>query len=345
MAEKQVPGGFLGAGFFLDPSMFAWLTLSQVYDHGTVAADQTLVLTDAHGGGVVLDATNAGYTGTSALEITITGGATHFYRAGGFDSLSPTGTTTLFSLSVDGGVKFSVRGDAAIASAAGAVWNDLYFATVNQSFTGAVNITNPAFARVYIGNATLSSDTPGLVIDLPSTVYVAGPPAAGANVTLVNPATLRIGSGALHLNDGAAGTPSLAFTSEPGSGLYRPGIYSLALALNSKQAMYLYDHDNVGGTGYHRLDVRSGDPAFWSSVGSSNADQSRFLYFFGGSTTVNPAIVYSHDLRLGVGAYDASAFTVHVSIASATGIVTITSLAGVGVRNVVVDASGVLSAP
>jgi hypothetical protein len=75
MAEKQVPGGFLGAGFFLDPSMFAWLTLSQVYDHGTVAADQTLVLTDAHGGGVVIDGSSPGFTGTTSFYVN---GNSHF---------------------------------------------------------------------------------------------------------------------------------------------------------------------------------------------------------------------------------------------------------------------------
>lgn len=44
-------------------------TLAGAYSVGLVAADQTLVLDDAHGGGVVINATAGGFTGTSALRI------------------------------------------------------------------------------------------------------------------------------------------------------------------------------------------------------------------------------------------------------------------------------------
>jgi hypothetical protein len=44
-------------------------TLSSSYNIGTLAANQTMTLTDAHGGGVVINATSGAYTGTSAFKV------------------------------------------------------------------------------------------------------------------------------------------------------------------------------------------------------------------------------------------------------------------------------------
>ena len=49
-------------------------TLSDAYNYGAAAADQTMVLTDAHGGGIIVDATDAGFTGVAAFTISSPGG-------------------------------------------------------------------------------------------------------------------------------------------------------------------------------------------------------------------------------------------------------------------------------
>ena len=49
-------------------------TLAQAYLVGAAASDQTLVLANAKGGGVVVDATGAGFTGAYALEVKVVGG-------------------------------------------------------------------------------------------------------------------------------------------------------------------------------------------------------------------------------------------------------------------------------
>jgi hypothetical protein len=59
-------------------------TLSQAYDNGTTTTDQELVLTHAHGGGVVVNGSNAAFTGSSALTITsATSTSVNFPRVGG----------------------------------------------------------------------------------------------------------------------------------------------------------------------------------------------------------------------------------------------------------------------
>lgn len=49
-------------------------TLSETYDVGTDAADQTLILRDASGGAFVLDATNAAFSGNSAFRVNFPSG-------------------------------------------------------------------------------------------------------------------------------------------------------------------------------------------------------------------------------------------------------------------------------
>lgn len=59
-------------------------TLQLAYTAGTLAADQTLTLLDSKGGGLVLDATNGGFTGTTALKIQTAAGDLSVARATGF---------------------------------------------------------------------------------------------------------------------------------------------------------------------------------------------------------------------------------------------------------------------
>jgi len=58
-----------GARLQLDNPAFAVLTLAQAYAAGSVAADQTLALLDAKGGGLVVDGTSASFTGAYALTV------------------------------------------------------------------------------------------------------------------------------------------------------------------------------------------------------------------------------------------------------------------------------------
>ena len=51
------------------------VTLAQAYGFGTVAADQTLTILDANGGGLVVDGTAAGFTGTNSLTVKATDAA------------------------------------------------------------------------------------------------------------------------------------------------------------------------------------------------------------------------------------------------------------------------------
>jgi hypothetical protein len=57
MAEKQVPGGFLGAGGFVPPGGGGGgETLAQTYNVGVNGGDQTMVLADVNGGTITIDA-------------------------------------------------------------------------------------------------------------------------------------------------------------------------------------------------------------------------------------------------------------------------------------------------
>ena len=55
-------------------------TLAAAYANGLTATDQTLVLLDSEGGGVVIDGTNVGFTGASALQIYGRAGSTSFTK-------------------------------------------------------------------------------------------------------------------------------------------------------------------------------------------------------------------------------------------------------------------------
>ena len=62
----------------------ASVTLAQAYGFGTIAADQTLALLDAKGGGFVVDGTAIGFTGTNALAVNgAAAGTVLFPRVGG----------------------------------------------------------------------------------------------------------------------------------------------------------------------------------------------------------------------------------------------------------------------
>ena len=65
-------------------------TLAQTYGFGLLAADQTLTLTDAAGGGLVIDGTNGGFTGTNVLAVQSLGGDLVVSRTTGFVGINQT---------------------------------------------------------------------------------------------------------------------------------------------------------------------------------------------------------------------------------------------------------------
>jgi hypothetical protein len=72
MAEKNVPGGFLGAGGLQIPPVIPGTeSLAATYAIGAAPIDQTLVLTDARGGTVVLN--GAGLTGAYPYTLSVLG--------------------------------------------------------------------------------------------------------------------------------------------------------------------------------------------------------------------------------------------------------------------------------
>jgi hypothetical protein len=124
-------------------------TLAQAYNNGAAASDQTFVLLDAKGGGIVVNATDpVNFTGAVAFEIDVVGGSTNFYRKGGFD------VSSAFS----------------VAAAGGANWNEVAFLASTVTLTGAPTTVNK-LAMVSVGTPTINgagitvSDAYNLLLD------------------------------------------------------------------------------------------------------------------------------------------------------------------------------------
>ena len=87
----------LGARHSLGGSAAA--TLAATYNIGGAAADQTLTLKDAKGGAFIVDATDAGFTGTNALQVKgAASGLVNFPRVGGLSVVSSVSVAAIFEL-------------------------------------------------------------------------------------------------------------------------------------------------------------------------------------------------------------------------------------------------------
>jgi hypothetical protein len=107
----------------------ASVTLAQAYAFGAVAADQTLALLDTKGGGLVVDGTAVGFTGTNALAVNgAATGAVLFPRVGGM----------------------SVVSSVSVAAAPGSSWNEVDLQAATLTLTGGP-ATSTAVAMVHIG--------------------------------------------------------------------------------------------------------------------------------------------------------------------------------------------------
>ena len=121
-------------------------TLAGAYDNGTVPTDQTLALTDAHGGGVVIIASGLTFTGTDAFSVVAaSGGSTHFLRVGGFTTESHVTQT----------------------AAPGLAWNEVDLRASSIALTGPPAAIT-ALAMVHVGRGTINGlgNTVGDAYDL-----------------------------------------------------------------------------------------------------------------------------------------------------------------------------------
>jgi hypothetical protein len=122
-----------GARLQLDNAASA-TTLAQAYANGTVADDQTFALLDTKGGGVIVDGTAGGFTGTSSLVVNATAaGTVLFPRVGGL----------------------SVQSSVSVAAAPGSVWSEVNFAASTITLTGGP-ATSTALAMVRVGQGTVN---------------------------------------------------------------------------------------------------------------------------------------------------------------------------------------------
>lgn len=159
------PGGVAGFMSAADKTKLdglgASMTLNGAYNTGAVAADQTLVLTDAHGGGVAINGTTPGpsFTGVTAFEINVIGGSVNFYTKGGFD------VSSAFS----------------VAAAAGSAWNEVAFKASTITLTGGPT-TVTALAMVDIEAGTISSAAANTTTTAATLAIEGAPTVAGAAV-------------------------------------------------------------------------------------------------------------------------------------------------------------------
>lgn len=193
MAELTPPGGFLGptlggAGGGPPPGAS---TLNAAYDAGTVAADQTLILTNAHGGGVVINATTPGpgFTGVTAFEIDVIGGSVNFYTKGGFD------VSSAFS----------------VAAAAGSAWNEVAFKASTITLTGGPTAVT-ALAMVDVEAGTVSSVAVNTVA-VAATLAIEGAPGAAGAAVITQPLAFWVRNGCTALE----GNTCLGTTAEVAS--------------------------------------------------------------------------------------------------------------------------------
>jgi hypothetical protein len=119
----------------LDNAASVAQTLATTYNAGAVAADQTLVLTNAKGGAFIINGTTPGpgFTGVTSFEVNVIGGGVNFYTKGGFD----------------------VSSSISVVAAAGSVWNEVNFLASTLTLTGGP-ATATAVSMVHIGTGTIN---------------------------------------------------------------------------------------------------------------------------------------------------------------------------------------------
>lgn len=106
--------------------------------------------------------------------------------------------------------------------------------SADQQFTAGATIATQRAMRI---QAPTYSATAAQTITNASTVEISGAPIAGTNMTITNPAALRIAAGQTLIPDGLVGTPAVAFGSSTNSGLYWHASAGVAIAYLGVQQM------------------------------------------------------------------------------------------------------------
>lgn len=114
-------------------------TLATTYAAGAAQADQTMVVLDAKGGGIIVDGSNVGLTDINPLSFTINApasGAVAFRRIGGF----------------------TMQSTVSVLAENAATWNDANFQGSTVTLTGGPD-TALSLAMVNVGQATINGAT------------------------------------------------------------------------------------------------------------------------------------------------------------------------------------------
>ena len=151
--------------------------------------------------------------------------------------------------------------------------NSAEASNVVQKYTGTlagnVTIVVPATIQVYYITNQTDGTGAGFSITfttgIPGATTVTVPASQQAvlvcdSVNIVNAATIAAGiSSPLLLSNGTVGAPSLAFTSSPGTGLYRPAADQLGVSINGTQrALFTSSGVNVTGVGTFSSGIAGG---------------------------------------------------------------------------------------
>jgi hypothetical protein len=311
-------------------SAAAFNTLHAAYNAGTLAADQTMSLLDAHGGGVVIDGTGGGFTSTLSLAITSPGGGfVYFPRVGGMQMVD----------------NHTIAVPAALTT-----WRALELQLSRITLTaGGVAPSRLDFAYLAAPEITQTAGV-AYVIPACSTLYIEGPPTASA-VGGATPTLTAAGVAAFVVASGNVGFG----TATPSSLLH----------LSSTGNTFISLTDETGGTG-DTWKLRSLSTGVLDLLGSTGntvfaaekiAGQLYVAFGQAASPSASYGVLIFADANTGAteglhvqnnGAGRIADFNniggTVVSIAN-SGAVKMTSLAGVGSRTVVADANGVLTAP
>jgi hypothetical protein len=246
-------------------------TLAQTYATGAGAVDQTLIILDARGGGLVINATTPPPLNTSvtAFEIDVVGGSTNFYNRGGFDVSSA----------------FERAANVAM------VWNEVDFASSTLTITGGTIPSITQLGMVHFAAGVITSNNPQTVATA-ATVVIEGPPTAGAGggatPTLMSPLALNVVTGIVSIGTGSAGAAA------PVSALSISG----ATALTAQIGVYQSDTANAATLSLKTGTVEGLIRIYGSGFGAGGLANK---LGFGPSGTANGIVIFSNSAVLAYG--------------------------------------------
>ena len=176
-------------------------TLAQAYNIGGVAADQTLTLKDAKGGAFIVDATDAGFTGTYAMQVKGTAsGLVNFPRVGGLEVT--TGSVLFGGAAANATSTLALSTSKTLASpAAGSIWDGLRIEDSTLTATmGAGNVTVTELVSSHFHQPTITTGGGAglLTVTDAYTVRIGAPPVGAGSATLTNSWSLGV-TGAVKL--------------------------------------------------------------------------------------------------------------------------------------------------